>query len=72
MGTDVVIDSYKVQMSAETPTWNFTKRCQYLHEAHVDLPANFALRSCKYGVLCDEEASFTFPASHSYTVHALM
>ena len=72
MRSDVVIDSYKVQMSVQTPTWNFTKRCQYLEESHVDLLAAFTLQGCEYGVLCDEGAFFTFPASHNYTVHALM
>jgi hypothetical protein len=72
MGTDVAIHSYEIQMSVETPARNFTKRCQYLHVPHVDLPANFTQQGCKYGVLCGEETSFTIPASHSYMVHALM
>jgi hypothetical protein len=72
MGTDVAIHSYKVQMSVETAAWNFTKRCQYLYVSHVDLQADLTEQGCKYGVLCDEEASFTFSASHNYTVHALM
>jgi hypothetical protein len=73
MGTDVAIHSYEIQMSVETPARNFTKRCQYLHVSHVDLPANFTQQGLQIRcVLCDEEAPFTFPASHSYTVHALM